>query len=313
VRNACKIATQEENVAEIKKHIQRLLKAAGVGNRLPTPKEDIVECAKLVAVGKLDLAQYEETWPKGQWNVIKDLLERTISKIKGLVHLKENIIYVDPLLHPSSVPFVTYHEVTHKILPGHSILSNPHLDDDLTLDPEFARGLEIEANIGAALILFQVDRFAKEIRDVPLGIASAMHFAQRYEASFHSAFRHYVEVNDRPCTILVLNNPDEIFDRNCFPLRYSLSSKEFDQRFGVVDWGNYFFEGHAIYDTILNRRGEEIPKGNLKLKDRLGFKVECTFEVFHNFYNYFVLCYPKSQSRKGRKLVVVKSLGELKS
>lgn len=305
---AYKIATQEENLTEIKTHVQRLLKAAGVGEKLPTPKEDIVECARLVVVGQLDLERYKERWPQKQRNAIKDLLGRAISKIKGLIHLKEDIIYVDPLLHPSSVPFVTFHEVTHKIIPSHSILSNPHLDNDFTLDPEFAKGLEIEANIGASLILFQLDRFAKEIRDVPIGLASAMHFAQRFGASFHSAFRHYVEVNHRSCSLLVLNAFDEDLDRDHFVLRYSLSSKEFDQRFGVVDWGRYFVEGHPIYDTIISQQGEQIQKGTLKVIDRLGFKVQCTIEIFSNFYNYFVLCYPEDIIRKGRKLIVVKSM-----
>ena len=60
------IAFQEENVAEIQTHVRRLLKAAGVGNKLPTPKEDIVECAKLVALGEVDLRQYAESWPAAQ-------------------------------------------------------------------------------------------------------------------------------------------------------------------------------------------------------------------------------------------------------
>lgn len=310
MKKAYEIATQTENVDEIKKRVRHLLRAAEVGDKLPTPKKDIIECAELVAVGKLDLEQYEESWPKEQWNAIKSIFVQTFSKIKGFVHLGENIIYVDPNLHPASIPFVTYHEVTHRILPAHKILLNPHLDDDLTLDPEFARGLEIEANIGATLILFQVDRFAKEIKDYSLGLTSAILFAQRYEASFHSAFRNYVKVNHRSCALLVLNKPDEILDRECFPMKYALDSEEFHEQFGRVDWGNYFFEGHPIYDTILKQNGDQIRKGNLQLKDRLGFKVECTIEIFHNTYNYFVLCYPNQKSGKGKKLVVVKSLGK---
>ena len=165
-----------------------------------------------------------------------------------------------PTLHPSSVPFITYHEVAHKIIPHHSILTNPHLDDDLSLDPEFAKDLEIEANIGAALILFQVDRFAKEIRDVPLGWASAMYFAERYEASLHSAFRHFTEMNHCPCAMLVLYNQNKYFDRLSFGLKYSICSKEFKDQFRTLDWGT-FYEGHPIYDTIVGQEGETIRKG----------------------------------------------------
>lgn len=302
---AYQIAVQDANVAEIKKQVKLLLNAAGVGDKLPTPKNDIIECAKLVAIGKLDLKQFEKKWPTKQFNTIKGLLTQAISKIKGLIHLKENIIYVDPNVHPSSVPFITYHEVTHKILPSHKILMNPHLDTDLTLEPEFAKGLEIEANIGAALILFQVDRFAKEIKDVPLGAANAIYFAQRYEASLHSAFRNYTEMNHRACALLILNNRDEIFDQDCYTLKYFVTSNEFRKKFGQVDWGSCFFEEHPIYDTIVSQN-TDVRYGSIQLRDRLNFKINCKIEIFHNTYNYFVLCYPKQKPRRSKKVVLIK-------
>jgi len=48
-----------KSTSEIKKQVKLLLKAAGVGDKLPVPKEDIVACSKLVEIGQLDLSKYD--------------------------------------------------------------------------------------------------------------------------------------------------------------------------------------------------------------------------------------------------------------
>jgi hypothetical protein len=120
---------REESTPAIKKQVQLLLNAAGVGDKLPTPITDIVQCSKLVAIDGLDLSIYEETFIKHGLGVLK----QAIRKIRGFLDYQRNVYYVDPLLHKIQKKFITCHEVTHRILPWHKEILNPHHDTDITL------------------------------------------------------------------------------------------------------------------------------------------------------------------------------------
>ena len=293
----------QESSEEINKLAKHLLSAAGVKNRLPTPKEDIVATAKLIEIGAIDLSDYEEGWLKKGANFLKS----AFSKVKGLLDFKEKIIYVNPDIHYSQKTFVTYHEVTHRILPWHEVLYNPHLDTDYSIDLRVATGLEAEANFGASLIQFQIDRFAKELSDLPLGLGSAIHLAERYETSLHSTFRKYVEDNNRSCALLILealvygtsdNQPT-------LQLWYPLQSEEFTTEFGMQDWEKFYCPGHPIYDTVFSNSLKLVNEGEIILKDLRGFTKKCKIETFYNTFNYFVLIYPAPRLSSKKKIIIL--------
>lgn len=290
---------------EVKKQVKYLLSAAGVNEQLPTPKEDIIACAKLVEIGKLDLPNYEERWFKKGANFLKNAL----SKIKGLLDFKEEIIYINPKIHHSQKTFVTYHEVTHRILRWHKGLYNPHIDDDYSIDPRVAIGLEAEANLGASLIQFQIDRFAKELKDYPLGFASAIILAKKYETSLHSTFRKYVEDNHKPSALLILEVPINNKPENpqFLQLWYSLQSRKFTKEFGIVDWEKFYYPKHFIYDTIFSNSSKKVRSAEITLKNSSGFKKKCKLEAFFNKFNYFVLIYPVSRLRSRKKIIITDS------
>lgn len=300
---AYRIATQPENAVEIRKQIQRLLRAADVGDRLPTPRDDVVAAAELAFLKEIDLRSFDEGSARAGLASIVQLLSSAVRKVKGLLHFKKRIIYIDPLAHPSSVPFITYHEVSHKILPGHRVLSDPHLDNDMSLDPVFARELEIEANIGATLLIFQLDRFAREIRDSPFGLASAAEFAQKYAASFHSTFRHYTETTEKECALLVLSPPTDASEQ--FSLWYAISSCSFKERFGMIDWPKYYAKDDPVFGAAVDDLDSEIKEGEMVLSDTRGFRIQCQTESFHNSFNCFVLLYPKPRYRRRQKIIVL--------
>lgn len=293
----------QQSSEEIKKQIRHLLSAAGVKDKLPTPKEDIIACAKLVEIGEIELSKYEKDWLKKG----SDLFESVLSKIKGLLDFKEKIIYANPNIHHSQKTFVTYHEVTHRILPWHEGLYNPHIDNAYSIDPRVATGLEIEANFGASLIQFQIDRFTKELKDLPLGLGSAIHLAERYETSLHSTFRQYVEDNHRPCALLIL---EELIkgahdSQNVLQLWYFLQSLKFTMKFGVLDWEKLYCPGHPVYDTIFSDSLEPVKRGEIVLKDLSGFEKKCRIEAFYNMFNHFVLIYPVVPRLPSRKKIII--------
>lgn len=292
----------QQSSEEIKKQVRHLLSAAGVKNKLPTPKEDIVTCAKLVEIGEIELSKYEEGWLKKG----SDLLRGALSKIKGLLDFKEKIIYANPTIHHSQKTFVTYHEVTHRILPWHEVLYNPHIDTDYSIDPRIATGLETEANLGASLIQFQIDRFAKELKDLPLGLGSAVHLAERYETSLHSTFRKYVEDSQRSCALLVLevliNGTSD--NQKVLQLWYLVQSHRFTLKFGMLDWEKLYYPGHPIYDTVLSDSLEPVKTGEMVLKDLSGFKRKSRIEAFYNTFNHFVLIYPVARLPSRKKIII---------
>jgi hypothetical protein len=239
---------------------------------------------------------------------VRNTLRRAIRKVRGLIIFEQRIVYVDPELHPSKVAFTTFHEVAHKILPTHSQLASPHCDDDLSLSPEVTRSLEIEANIAASLILFQVDRFADELADSPVGAGYVLQAAKRYGSSYHSAFRKYVETHAKRCALLVLEPHVDRLNPESLKLRYFVESPSFERQFGRVNWSEYLQGDSPLIETVNQNVVAPIKEGTLNLIDIKQFKVELKVEVFSNHYNTFVLCYPNRKGRTHGRLVVANSL-----
>ena len=294
----------QQSSEEIKKQIKRLLAAAGIKDKLPTPKEDIVATAKLAEIGAIDLFKYKERWISKGMSFLKEAL----SKFKGLLDFKEKIIYVNPDIHHSQITFVTYHEVTHRILSWHEGLFNPHLDTDYSIDPWIASGLEAEANLGASLIQFQIDRFAKELTDLPLGLPSAMHLAERFDTSLHSTFRKYIDDSPRSCALLVLETlGGQTFNSQpILRLWYPLQSKAFTDEFGIIDWEKFYYAGNPIYDTAFSGSMKLVNDGEISLRDLKRFDKKCKIETFYNMFNYFVLVYPVANTSKTKLIIVRK-------
>lgn len=293
-----------ESYSDIRAQIQRLLKAAGVGDKLPTPKEEIVECSKLVEIEQLNLFDYKNDWKKRGFKLIK----RALSKIKGLVDFKHEIIYVDPNIHPAKRSFVTFHEVSHRILPWQKDLFCPHADTEYSLDPRIEQIFEVEANIGASLILFQIDRFKRELKDLKIGLGSAMKLAERFDASLHSTFRKYVEDNHRACTLLVLKSQNHNISnkKNFFNLWYYIQSEKFTKEYGHIDWPKFYHSGDPIYDTISTNSLKPMKHGEMTMKNLSGYKKKCRIETFYNQFNHFVLIYPIRRFVIGKKKVILR-------
>src|SRR5947209_2729167 len=105
------------SAADVTDEVRKLLRAAEIRDQLPTPKSVILECARLVESGELDLAKYEATMV----DKTVSFFHRALSKVLGFLDRQSRIIYVDPSIHDSRRIFVTYHEVIHRILPWQHI------------------------------------------------------------------------------------------------------------------------------------------------------------------------------------------------
>lgn len=277
--------------------MRRLLRAAGVADRLPTPKAEILACARLVERGEIDLAEYEATLKDRALRVF----HRAAAKVLGLLDRRTNIIYVDPQIHDSRKLFITYHEVAHKILPWQKIIVTQ--EDQFTLSAECEDLFEAEANSGAADILFQCARFEDEARDYDLSIESALHLGNKYDSSGHAALRRFVERNHRSCLLMVLKQTlmEHSNGQRSYYVVYSIPSASFTDEFGDPLNLKFVNPGHLLGE-ILNNGGQ----GEIALDDLNGFSRTCAVQTFCNGFKTFLLIRSR-QRRSSRNIVVFRS------
>jgi hypothetical protein len=274
--------------------VRKLLRAAEVGRLLPTPKAQILACARLVETGELDLAEYEQSFSERA----SSFFYKAMKKVRGFVDRRNKTFYVDPQLHDSRKIFVTYHELFHRVAPWQHIEYTE--DDDLTLNLDCDTLFESEANYGAADILFQCDRFETEARDYDLSVASALYLSGKYEASCHSSLRRFVERNHRPCLLLVLKptsrtNAD---GGTSFFISHSIPSTSFTLQFGDPFALPYINPDHDL-GKLLNNGSQ----GEMGLSDLKGFCRPCVVECFDNQYSFFVMIHPKDTSPSRRSVL----------
>jgi hypothetical protein len=279
--------------------VRKLLRAAEVGDLLPTPKAQILACAHLVETGELDLTEYEQSFSEKA----AGFLYKAMKKVLGFMDRRSKTFYVDPQLHDSRRTFVTYHEVIHRVVPWQHIEYTE--DDELTLNDlnlnlNCDTLFESEANYGAADILFQCDRFESEARDYELCVASPLLLSGKYDASCHSSLRRFVERNHRPCLLLVLKptsrtNAD---GGTSYFVSHSIPSNPFTLQFGDP-FNHPFINPDQELGKVLNNGGQ----GEMGLSDLKGFCRLCLVECFNNQYSLFVLIHPKDVSPSRRKVL----------
>lgn len=280
--------------------VRKLLRAAGVQGQIPTPKSQIIACARLIEAGELDLALYEESIAQKAINIF----HKAMSKVRGFFDRRTKQLYVDATLRNSKRTFVTYHEVVHKIATWQHIEYTE--EDDFTTSVDCETLFEAEANYGAAEILFQCEMFENEARDFEVSVSSAIYLGQKYDSSRHSCLRRFVERNHRPCLLLVLKetrrqNSDGGMS---FYISYAIPSESFTAKFGDPS-ETVFTDPFINPDQELGHILNNGQMGEITLTDLKGFSRACTVECCTNSYHTFMLVHPKDLP-VSRKTVLLK-------
>ena len=189
-----------DSADEITTHVGRLLRLADVGERLPTPVEDIVVAAGLTKTDEIITEPMIRLAPAK----MQRLLRSATRKIRGVLHRKEHVIQIASNSSAERERFVTCHEVTHAILPWQSDLAVLG-DNHRTLSPQVTALFEREANQGAAEILFQQGLLTRIALDYPISMSTPLMLAECFGASIHATFRRWVESIDGVACGLVLD------------------------------------------------------------------------------------------------------------
>lgn len=295
-----KLATPD-SASLVTAEVQKLLRAAGAMGRIPTPRADILETLKLVQIGHLDLAEFELS----RTQKAADTFHRAFQKLYGFFDRRTQVIYVNPDIHASKQTFTTYHEVTHRILPWQNFGYTE--DDKDTLVPSCEELFESEANFGAADIMFQCNSFEAEARDFELCVTSALHLANRYEASCHSSLRRFVERNHRPCSLLVLKKTTRVnqFGGVSFRISHAIPSPSF-----TVQFGEPFPAPFINPDDELGKIVNSGADGEIALLDSKGFRHPFKVELFTNQYSQFLMFYPQNAAPARKRVVRIVPTGQ---
>lgn len=291
------IAASENIPLELKIYAERILEGAGVKNRIPVPENEILSYSQLIKEGSAELSDVSESIFKktGIWVL------NGIKKVLGILDYREKVIYVSPEIHAKKDKFVTFHEVAHHTIPWHQEIF--YADDAYTLSFSTEKKIEAEANQLAAHLLFGVDRFTNDAADVNISIAAAKDLADRYAASYHAAFRRYVETHVQPCALLIfkISKDDTELILNLEPhleYQYMIRSRPFLEQYElfapiiVENVTNVISQHNANYLLNNTKTLEDIT-----YVQSLNNFEEFTYETWGNFYNLFVLLHPNKNAR----------------
>jgi transcriptional regulator with XRE-family HTH domain len=176
-------------VQAIRGHVLALLRRADALNVVPTPLEQVMEVAQLVAAGEITLDEEEKRQLRKKFGSMVDLV---LSKLRGAVHFRAREIWVQPDLYVLKKRFVTAHEIGHDLLPWQRDVI-AYIDDEERLRPDVRVGFEREANQAAVELLAQGDMLRREADDSPLSLPLISQLSTKYQISLQATARRVVE------------------------------------------------------------------------------------------------------------------------
>jgi hypothetical protein len=260
--------------ARIAKLCAEVLVRSGAAGVIPTPL-DAVEAA-------VGIRERISIGGKGDASLPVSLRERVL----GAVWFEERTLFLDTTVSLGRRRFTHAHELAHVLCPWHQAALR--IDTAAQLFGRLATGIEAEANVGAAQLLFQGDRFAAEARDHERSLSTAFALAQRFGASRQAAAHHYVAGHAGAVALAIAGRWPGADGR--LPVWRSVESASFLRRFGRFAPGEAGRgiatrdEGAAPYAAAIDaaRRSSQPIAGRVQLRDRGGAARRFHADVFNN-------------------------------
>lgn len=281
--------------AKVRAEAERALREAGALGVFPTPVADIMSVAKVEEVKEDVLNESFIQKLRAKARGAGQSLKTALSKVLGLFHASEGLVFIDKSLMEVKKTFVRLHESAHGFLPWQRTMYAVVEDCEHSLDPDVAEAFDREANVFASEVLFQLDAFIEESRSKDFGIFVPVNMSKKYGASLYASIRQYVSKNDRACVVLVLN-PPEVVPGDGFraSLRRVVPSDSFAKRFGDLVWPEIFTPSDEIGAMVPLGVRRASGKRSLGLMDKNGVKHDCVAESFTSKRQVFVLIFAKS-------------------
>lgn len=272
----------DDDVAQIRRQAEALLKKAGVLNVLPTPVDRLVHAAGLCVDNGFftegDVLRRMEAAPA-------ERVKRARNALIGLVDITGGIIYVHPTVSLLNLPPLVLHEAAHAWLDWQrSLYLYVQEDDACCIGNDLKDRFELEANQFAWESIFQGKRFQRDAEACAFSLETPVKLAGRYGTSAYAAIRRFVETNARPCALFIYSRTS-----GGWRPRRPVQSPDFTRRFGPMPWSDVVRQGgtgilmmgygarHSVTIVDLDRRA-----------------VECEVHSLNAETHSFTLLYPRS-------------------
>jgi hypothetical protein len=274
----------------IRAEAERALREAAVLGVLPTPVEQVMRIARITEVQEDVLNPGFLAKLIGKAEKAGHAIKRALSKVVGLFHASEGLVYIDQSLMVVKKRFVRLHEAAHGFLPWQRPMYVVVEDCEKALDPDTADLFDREANVFASEVLFQLDTFRDQAEQEPFSIWTPVRLAPRFNASLYASIRQYVVKNRRACAVLILNMPEFSADVGFQAiLRRAVQSPTFTETFGRYAWKDVYTPDDDIGAMVPVSTRKSSRKKQIGLTNTDGSLHECVAEAFTNTKQVFIL------------------------
>ena len=284
-----------EQLANVRRHADRLLRDAGALERFPTPIDDIMAAAKVTVVDDevLDETFLRRFIAKAQIGLAT--IKSALSKVLGLIEVHDRLVVIDKNVPGPRKPFVKLHEAGHGTMPHQTRAYAQLYDCEKTLDPDVTDLFEREANVFASEAMFQGEVFAEQAHDRPFGVATAIALAKQFGGSNYATFRRYVTTNPRACCLVVLE-PVATDGEGGFKadVRRVVACESFAKLYDVAKLAHAVTSDHPLAALVPRaKRQRMVYPREIMLVDRNGDRRECVGEAFNTTHQILVLVLDK--------------------
>lgn len=277
--------------------VEKALVDSGVTGTFPTPLEPLQEVAGIRDV--VDMSDLPD-----------DLVAEKPKKwrrVLGAFLYREETVFVDRDQSRERVLFTEAHETAHKIIPWHE--ASFYLDDEGRLFQDAKDALELEANLGGALIIFQGRRFHERALDYRRTINTPILLASEVGASYHATIRHYVEYHPDPIALAIGGRYRQW--NGCVPIWTAVESPKFRREFGSfrdllpaagLPLGGEGALGSLVAEALTAPASP--PVRDVAVTGLNGDRRPFTAEAFYNQHCLFVMLAPRARIKTGRRVAV---------
>jgi hypothetical protein len=280
-----------EQLLNVQRHADRLLREAAAYGVFPTPVKTIMEAAKLTVVDDEILkANFLERFIKSAKASVATI-KSALSKVLGLFEANDRLVIIDKDTPAPRIPFVKLHEAGHGTMPHQRKVYSLIHDCEKTRDPEITDLFEREANVFASEALFQGELFAQHAHDHAFGIKAGMALAKQFGGSNYATFRRYVTSNPSACCLVVLE-PELTYDHAGFraDIRRVVVSRTFHRMYDAAGFGRAIISGHALASLVpRGAKQRMVAKRDFSLVDRNGDSRICLGEAFKTRHQILIL------------------------
>lgn len=259
---------------------ESLLEEAGIFNILPTREAELLEY-----LGLRQLSFNFGTEPD-----FLQLAPKIPKDLRAALSMNERVVATHSELGQKRNRWSVFHEIAHFVLPEHR--DKIFLDDDKTLSVWTKHRLEREANALAAELVFQGNHFTEDALELPLSCRTVLDLAPRYDASYESAIRRYVERHVLPCAVIIYEKVPSVLSQDIqdakYKIHYTVTSGPFKKRyFAGVKSDDEYTSGSDIVQVHGSSNIGNVIQSELSVEKPDGGDWTFNTELFTNGYKIF--------------------------